>query len=247
MAGTIVFQGWEPIKGTPAAVKICMDSVKIAAKELNHDYELIDQDFFAPSYDFMVGKDWSHLSRASFCRNWYSKKYFQKGYDSVIWVDSDVPVRSPSALVVPDTLHVTLEPQYYLDLNDHLFSRRQADLITNSVLKYSSISQVSIFLNAQIEKAMNIHKEEFISKTAMGTDLYTALGTYLGCDYFKDIVFATKDMRRLLVEDIQTLFVKYKMFTGRDLLAMNLCGSLLGESEFERDEFERAADNFLSH
>lgn len=237
---TIVIQGWEPIKGTPDAVKMCMNSVKENAKLALMDYRLIDDGFFAESYKYMPEDHWSVLARASYSRNYWALQMFAEGFDRVIWIDSDIPIRSPLAIQVPDTLHVTLEPHLYP--SGLGFQRRQNDLLTNSALKYTKAAECQMFFEAQKHKIANIGKESYSTKTALGTDLYTALGSYTGCDYFTDIAFATSSIRDMLVNKPHKFFDAYVDYTGRQPLAVNLCGSLLDDKSFTK-----AAANFLEY
>jgi len=222
---TIIFQGWEPIKPVPLGAKLCMDSVELAAKELGFDYHLYGKGFFNHSFEFMKEDSWSVLARASYSRNYWAIKFFEQGYDRDIWVDSDVPVRDKSVFEVKNTLHATLEQQYYLD-GDRLV-RRPSDLVTNSVLNYSSIDQPKMFFQAQVEKARNIGKEEYIAKTSLGTDLYTCLCSYFGCDYFEGVYFATKDIREMLISG-NTEVLKSQLMPK----AINICGSLMSDKDF---------------
>lgn len=225
----IVIQGWENLKKQNKAHLLCQESVEIAAKSLGFEYNFINKDFFSLlDHDIRYSENLSVLAKASIARNLWAAYYLKSGYSEVIWVDSDVPIKNYKALDVRKTFHATKEANYYFqDGRWHLSSAPKA---TNSVVKYTSKEEVRLVLDLQSLKYKNAWKKDYITKTAMGTDVYTNLWEFADIPLFPDVTFLTVLLKKALMT-YPDKFELYKQQTGNNCYALNLGGSLLDDNE----------------
>lgn len=223
---TIVYQSFRTHR-VPAWITACMATVQAWAQAQGFDYRFYDDGFLARAPDWFRAKAQHEICPVTdLARLVVAKELLAEGWQRTIWVDADMLVFDPAALLITAESGFALCHELWL-FTDPAGTRRASHRVNNSVAVFCAGSlHLDFFIDACVRIA---RQREVVGKLDVGTNFLSQLRQILPFPLLSNVGMLSPAFMAEIVAGQPAGVAEYVRALPGALASVNLCGSLQGQ------------------